>query len=64
MLTVAQAALRLGVNPRRVRQFIASGRLKATRFGGAWAIDVDDLREFAAIERVRGYHMQKQNTDK
>lgn len=55
MLTVTQAAARLGVTPGRVRQFIHAGRLKATRLGKrVWVIDVEDLREFEAIPRKDG----------
>ena len=32
-LTVAQAAIELGVTPRRVTALITAGRLKATRIG-------------------------------
>jgi len=52
MLTGVQAAAILRVHKSRVYQFIRSGRLKATRHGRAWVIDVDDLREFMAVERV------------
>lgn len=54
MLTGVQAAARLGVHKSRVYQFIRSGRLKATRHGRAFVIDVEDLREFMAVERVTG----------
>lgn len=57
MLTVTQAAAHLGVHKTRVYQFIRSGRLKATRHGRAWVIDVEDLREFEAMERVRCKHI-------
>ena len=59
MLTVSIAASRLGITPGRVRQLIASGRLKATRVGRDWLIDADDLREFAALDRPRGYHIRR-----
>jgi excisionase family DNA binding protein len=45
------AAARLGVSPRRVRQLIATGRLAATRIGGCWAVDVDSLTDHAALHR-------------
>lgn len=32
-LSTAEAAARLGVDPSRIRQLIAAGRLKAERFG-------------------------------
>lgn len=33
MLTIAEAAARLGLSPSRIRQFIADGRLPAHRYG-------------------------------
>jgi len=60
MLTVTQAAAHLRVHVSRVRQFIRSGRLKATRHGArVWMIDIEDLREFEAVERVVGKHINK-----
>jgi excisionase family DNA binding protein len=38
VLTVTEAAARLGVTPRRVQALIQAGRLKATRFGRAWQL--------------------------
>lgn len=38
MLTVTEAAARLGVSPRRVQALIQAGRLPATRFGRAWQL--------------------------
>ena len=47
MVTAAQAAQRLGVNPSRVRALIAAGALAATRAGRQWLVDVDSLdRQF------------------
>lgn len=43
MVTAAQAAERLGVNPSRVRALIAAGTLTATRAGSQWLVDVDSL---------------------
>ena len=63
MLTVTQAAARLGITPGRVCQFIRAGRLKATKLGArVWMIDVEDLREFEAIPRKdgpRGHHVSR-----
>jgi excisionase family DNA binding protein len=44
MLTVAEAADRLGRNPETVRRWIRSGRLPARRVGAKHAIDDRDLR--------------------
>ena len=52
MLTVAQAAERLGVNTSRVRQLILGGRIKATKFGSAWQIAESALN--AVAERPPG----------
>lgn len=42
-LTTAQAAARLGIGERAVRQLITRGRLPATRVGGRWLIHPTDL---------------------
>ena len=39
IIGTTEAAKRLGVNASRVRALIDSGRLKATKVGGAWLID-------------------------
>jgi excisionase family DNA binding protein len=44
MLTVAEAADRLGRNPETVRRWIRSGRLPSHRVGARHAIDDRDLR--------------------
>lgn len=54
MLTIAQAAKRiynektkrLGVSRQRVQDLIKSGRLRAERFGKAWAISEQALTEY------------------
>jgi len=46
MLTVNEAATRLGVIPRRVRQLIRSGQIPAQKFGRAWAIDERTIEEY------------------
>ncbi len=46
-MTTAEAADALGITPRRVRALIASGRLKARRYGRDWSISEE------AIEAVR-----------
>jgi len=43
MLTVAQAADRLGLSAARVHQLIKDGVIKARKFGWQWAIDETDL---------------------
>ena len=41
MLSVPEAAARLGVHPGRVRQLVVDGRLAAEKVGGRWLVDVD-----------------------
>ena len=43
IIGTGEAARRLGVSDARVRALIESGRLKATKVGGAWLIDPKDL---------------------
>lgn len=51
---VTQAAKYLRLNPRRVRVFIAEGRLPARMFAGAYVIDGERLRQFAEKPRPTG----------
>jgi excisionase family DNA binding protein len=44
MLTVAQAAARIGRSPTTIRRWIRDGRLAAHRVGTRHAIEVDDLQ--------------------
>jgi len=53
-ITVAEAARRLGVTPRRVQDMIAAGKLPATRFGAAWQIDPRDLDRPVVRDRKGG----------
>ncbi len=48
MLTIRDAATRLGISPSRVRQFIADGRLPAHRYGQRVVL-IDE----AALEPLR-----------
>lgn len=55
LLTVAQAAERLGLTAWRVRQFVADGRLPATRYGQRqYLITEEALEAFAAVPRPAG----------
>ena len=47
LLTTKKAAKRLNVSERRIRQFIAQGRLPAIKFGRDWVISKDDLSKVA-----------------
>lgn len=46
MLTVKEAADRLGVTDARVRQIILAGQLRARKFAGSWMVDVGDLDKY------------------
>lgn len=46
-ITVADAASRLGVSPRRVRAMLLSGDLSGERLGRQWTIDASSLRPTA-----------------
>ena len=51
---VAEAALKLGVSPRRVRQMLASGKLSGQRIGRVWAIERRAVEFLAAHPRGVG----------
>jgi excisionase family DNA binding protein len=44
MLTIAQAAEKLGVSRQRVQALVAAKRLRATKFGNVYVIQEADLR--------------------
>lgn len=58
MLTVSQAATRLGITPGRVRALITAGTLKAERLGpppkGVYMIEEAEFEAFAKLDRPRG----------
>jgi excisionase family DNA binding protein len=43
LMTISQAAGRLGVSARRIRQLIQAGRLRAAQVGGRWLILAEDV---------------------
>ena len=49
--TIQQIAEQIGVSDKTVRRWIASGDLKAHKFGAAVRISADDLRAFLALHR-------------
>jgi len=53
-VTTAQAAKRLGVSRRRVRQFIKDGRLDAEKPGRDWLISRRSLDSFVKVQRKVG----------
>ncbi len=54
MLSVAQAAEKLDLSDRRVRQFIEAKRLKAVNIGGVWLIQRAELAKFQRRQRKPG----------
>jgi excisionase family DNA binding protein len=46
MITVREAAERLGISARRVRFYIASGRIPAKKFATVWMIKEKDLKKY------------------
>ena len=42
-LTLQQAADKLGVHYMTVYRYVRTGKLPATRVGGGWQVDPDDL---------------------
>lgn len=45
-LTTKEAAIRLGMKEQAIRDLIKRGRIKAKRFGSAWAIPEDEIDNF------------------
>jgi hypothetical protein len=60
MLSTREAALKLGVSPRRVNALIASGDLQAEKFGTVWAIDERSAERLVANRRSAGRPKQGQ----
>ncbi len=54
LLTVTQAAERLGLSAPQVRVHCAAGRLAARQFGRAWLIEPAEVERFRAVPRRRG----------
>jgi len=47
LLTVDQAAIKLSVHPKTVRQYIKNNQLKAQKIGKLWRIQEKDLNRFS-----------------
>ena len=62
-LSVAEAAIRLGISVRRVQQLVRAGRLPAKEFGGAFVIKEKDL-EMVANRRPGRPSSGKKNREK
>ena len=61
VMVVSEAAEALRVSERRVRQLIASGDLRAERFGRQWMVDRDDVSNLRAANRVAGHPFSAAN---
>ena len=59
LLTVKEAAERLGVTPGRVRQFIVEGRLKGEKVGNVWVFTEDEIARFSEEPRRPGPKKKK-----
>jgi excisionase family DNA binding protein len=46
LLTLEEAARRLNTSPFSVRRWIREGKLRGTKIGGEWRVEVADLEEF------------------
>ncbi|MEX1164570.1 MAG: helix-turn-helix domain-containing protein [Nitriliruptor sp.] len=53
-LSVREAAEELGVSPSAVRQLIAQGQVRASKFAGRLVVDPDHLRQASAVGRPPG----------
>ncbi len=55
MVTISEAAARLGVSRQRVQQFVSEGRLRASRIGARLCvIEPSELERFKKIPRQPG----------
>ena len=54
MLTVKEAATRLGIDPSSIRHAIRSGRLAATKAGHDWFLREDDVTTYQQTRRSAG----------
>jgi excisionase family DNA binding protein len=61
VLTVDEAARRLGVSSRRVRSLLASGRLGGEKLGGTWLVRADSVRRRARTTHRTGGQLTAEN---
>lgn len=54
LLTITEAAKRLGLSPVMVRRYCADGKIPAQKIGRDWAIRRRDMEHFAAAPRHSG----------
>ena len=62
--TVEEAAEKLGVSGRRIRQFISEGRLGARKVGKQYIISIDALGAFTDKPRTVGRPLGSKNKPK
>lgn len=60
-LSVSEAAERLGVNERRVRQLIGLGRLSAYKVGRQWIVDPTAVDQMRRVDRRAGRPYSSRN---
>ena len=53
-ISAPEAAARLGVNERRVRQLIALGRVSAQKVGRQWIVDSESVERLRKLDRTPG----------
>jgi len=46
MMTLAQAAARLGRSPDTLRHQVANGRLRAKKYGNTWLVDEAEVERY------------------
>jgi excisionase family DNA binding protein len=51
MLTLSEAAARLGVTAATLRQQIANGRLKGRKIGRDWTVSEREVERYARVSR-------------
>ena len=54
LVSVSEAAERLGIDQALVKRYIYQERLRASRKGRMWLIDEESLEEFASNPRPKG----------
>jgi excisionase family DNA binding protein len=59
LVTVADAATRLGRSTEQVRRYLREGRLRGRRFGGQWFINQADLETFSERQREQRGFIEK-----
>jgi excisionase family DNA binding protein len=63
LLTVPEAAERLGLSIAMVRRYCAVGKIHAQKIGRDWAIRQRDIEKFAATPRRSGRPIHKSQTN-